>query len=214
MEEKLCGFLTGKEINEQVRSILGQEDNKVEAVSCRLHLGDEVYVSGEDCPKYLSENDPHVSLPRGQFALLLTRESINMPKNLFGLISIRMGKKEQGLINISGFHVAPGFKGKLIFSVFNAGPTDVVLRYGDDMFVMFLYRLHHEAPLENTSETHEGQEHLPVHIVTSLKGTSASLADVDKRVGRLEVTIRILELLLIAAAIAVLAVFLRDAFGG
>lgn len=209
MEEEICGFLTGKEINEQVRSILGQEDNKVEAVSCRLHLGGEVYVSGEDCPKYLSENDPYVSLPRGQFALLLTRESINMPKNLFGLISIRMGKKEQGLINISGFHVDPGFKGKLIFSVFNAGPTDVVLRYGDDMFVMFLYRLHHEAPRENTSEAHEGQEHLPVHIVTSLKGTSASLADVDKRIGHLEVRERIYWAILAALVTALVAIFIR-----
>lgn len=217
MEEKLCGFLTGQEIEELPCSVLGQgydKEKMVEGVACRLHLGDEVYISGADCPKHLSKNDPYISLPRGQFALLLTKESIELPRYLFGLISIRMGKKEQGLINISGFHVDPGFKGKLIFSVFNAGPSDVVLKYYDDMFLMFLYRLHKEATVKNTSETHREQEHLPVHTVTSLKGTSASLADVDKRVGRLEVTIRILELLLIAAAIAVLAVFLRGAFGG
>lgn len=213
MEEKNCGFLTGDELEGIVCEILGEDydkDNKVEAVSCRLHLGDEVYVSGEDCPKYLSENDPFISLPRGQFALLLTRESISMPDDLFGLISIRMGKKEQGLINISGFHVDPGFKGKLIFSVFNAGPTDVVLRYSDDMFVMFLYRLHNKAPRKHTSETHAGQKHLPVHIVTSLKGTSASLADVDKRIGHLEVRERIYWGILVALVTALVAIFIKS----
>jgi dCTP deaminase len=212
MEEKPLGFLTGNELKGIVRDILGEEydeEHKVEAVSCRLHLGEEVYVSGEDYPKYLSENDPYISLPRGQFALLLTRESISMPDDLFGLISIRMGKKEQGLINISGFHVDPGFKGKLIFSVFNAGPSDVVLRYGDDMFVMFLYRLHDKAPLENTSETHEGQKHLPVHIVTSLKGTSASLADVDRRIGQLETRERIYWAILVALITALVAIFIK-----
>ncbi len=214
LEDKYCGFLTLQELKVQVPIILGKEYNidngNVEAVSCRLHLGSEVYVSGDDYPQYLSEKNRWISLPRGQFALLLTRETINMPGNLFGLISIRMGKKEQGLINISGFHVDPNFEGKLIFSVFNAGPTDVVLRYGDDMFVMFLYRLHQEVPPDkNTSETHRNQQHLPVHIVTSLKGTSASLADVDRRIGHLEVRERIYWGILIALVTALAAIFIR-----
>lgn len=212
MEEIAYGFLTNREIKHVIRSILGEDydtEKKVEAVSCRLHLGSEVYVSGADCPVYLSEDSPYISLPRGQFALLLTKESLNMPDYLFGLISIRMGKKEQGLINISGFHVDPSFQGKLVFSVFNAGPTDVVLRYGDDMFVLFLYHLNEKALKSNTAETHGGQQHLPVHIVTSLKGTSASLADVDKRMSNLEGREKIYWAILIALVAALIAVFFR-----
>ncbi len=214
MEEKNCGFLTREEIKDVLRDskILGDEykpDDDVEGIACRLRLGDEVYVSGDDYPKSLSDNDPFISLPRGQFALLLTKESLSMPDNIFGLISIRMGKKEQGLINISGFHVDPGFEGKLIFSVFNAGPADVVLKRGDDMFIMFLYQLHNKVSKDKTSEAHRGQQHLPIKIVTSLKGTSASLADVDKRVGRLEIRERIFWAILIAVITALAAIFIR-----
>jgi hypothetical protein len=38
-------------------------------------------------------------------------------------ISMRTAFKFKGLVNISGFHVDPGYKGKLIFAVFNASPT-------------------------------------------------------------------------------------------
>lgn len=212
------GFLTDKEILKLGPELLGNYfvRARVESAAYRLSLGEEVYISGENYPTYLSETNPYISLPRGQFALLMTKESITVPPKYMALISIRRRKKEQGLINISGFHVDPGFKGKLMFSVFNAGPSDVVLKYDDDMFLIFFYELEHKVDKDYVEYggTFGEQEHLPTGLVTSLKGTSASLADVDRRVGRLEVTIRILEMLLIAAAIAVLAVFLRGAFGG
>ena len=41
------------------------------------------------------------------------------------------------LINVSGFHVDPNYKGKLIFSAFNAGPRDIILRKLDPVFMIF-----------------------------------------------------------------------------
>ncbi|MBA7646544.1 dCTP deaminase, dUMP-forming [subsurface metagenome] len=177
-----------------------------------LHSGAEVYISGEDTPRRLSKSSPFVNLPRGQFALLMTNEYVTVPKDHFGLISIRFGKKAQGLINVSGFHVDPGFEGKILFSVFNAGPSDVVLKYGEPTFMIFFYKLRESVDQPYKGER-KGQEHLPTGLVTSVKGVSASLSDVDRRVSRLEVTIRVLEWLLVAGAVGLVVIFLRGTFG-
>jgi len=209
------GFLTDKEIKDRNADLFKYEFVPKQAVgaSYDLSLGEEVYISGEDCPTKLSESSPFVSIPRGQFALLMTKEYVKMPMDHFGLISIKFWKKAQGLINVSGFHVDPEFEGKIFFSVFNAGPSDVMLRYGEPTFMIFFYKLRGEVDQPYKGEIGE-KENLPTKLVTSLRGTSASLSDVDKRVERLEVTIRILEWLLGAVAVALLALFLRGALGG
>lgn len=212
------GFLTDKEIKDKRAELFkkGFEPKQAQRASYDLSLGEEVYISGEDCPRKLSESSPFVSLPRGQFALLMTKEYVSMPADHLGFISIRFGKKAQGLINVSGFHVDPGFEGKILFSVFNAGPSDVVLKYGEPTFMIFFYKL--REPVE---EAYEGermrQEQLPTRLVTSVKGVSASLSDVDRRVSRIEVHNRIFWTLLsvlLAGLAALLAFIFRGGIGG
>ncbi len=181
------GFLTDEEIIKRGKELLGPDfqQNQVSGASYDLSLGEEAYISGEDSPRSLSDANPFVTLPRGQFALLLTKEYVKLPDDHLGFISIRFGKKAQGLVNISGFHVDPGFEGKILFSVFNAGPTDVVLKYGEPIFMIFYYKLQRRV-LRPYKGERRGLKALPTALVSSVKGVSASLADVDKRVGRLE----------------------------
>jgi len=202
------GFLTDREIIVENLWLFpkGFDSEQAKRASYDLSLGEEVYITGQDYPKRLSEKNPFVTIPRGQFALLMTKEYVRLPDNYLGLISIRLGKKEQGLVNISGFHVDPGFEGKLTFSVFNAGPMDVVLKYGQPTFMIFFYKLK-EKVLRPYDGGRQKQEHLPVELVTSLKGTSVSLSDVDKRVRDLEVTNKIFIGLLVAVAVSIIALF-------
>ena len=46
--------------------------------------------------------------------------------------------KGPGLINVSGFHVDPGYQGRLIFSVYNAGPKPSRLHRGQDVFLLWI----------------------------------------------------------------------------
>lgn len=204
------GFLSDREIIQHKKELFRDpiDNSRAMGASFDLSLGDEVYLSGKEYPEILSKEQPFVSIPRGQFALLISKEYVKMPKDCLGFISIKFGVKAKGLINVSGFHVDPGRDGKIIFSVFNAGPTDVVLKYGDPVFMIFFYRLEDEVanPYNGTlKET----EHLPVEIVTSVKGTSASLADVDKRVRDLEVTTKIFIGLFAALAAGLVAILIK-----
>lgn len=202
------GFLTDKQLRTEFGKLLPGatlHEDRLSGASYDLGLGEEVYISGNEYPTILSERKPYVSLPRGQFALLTTDEQVNMPPDYLGMISIKFSWKKLGLINVSGFHIDPGFKGKIIFSVFNAGPSDVVLKYQNPVFMIFFFRLENDAQSYKRPE----QRHLPVDLVTSLKGTSASLSDVDKRVTRLETTSTLFWALLIALVGALIAVFLK-----
>ncbi|MBI4302998.1 MAG: hypothetical protein HY665_01470 [Chloroflexi bacterium] len=190
------GFLTIAEIIERHETLFQDGFNEavakrenVNTASYDLHLGQDVYLSGDDYPRQLTQGQPLILIPRGQFALLMTDEYITMPKDYFGLISIKFSIKVRGLINVSGFHIDPGFSGRITFSVFNAGPVDVMLEYGKPTFMIFFYKLHCEAgPYKGDKGD---KKHLPTEFVTSAKGVSASLADVDKRVRSLETSSRI-----------------------
>lgn len=202
------GFLTNEELKNEFPILVPGAtfvESQAGGASYDLTLGAEVYVSGKGYPEILTQDQPYVSLPRGQFALLMTDERVAMPLNYLGMISIRFSIKKLGLINVSGFHVDPGYSGRIIFSVFNAGPSDVVLKYKDPVFMIFFFKLEHNA------QSYCGivHEHLPIDLVTSLKGTSASLSGVDERVSKLETTYRIFWGILIALIGALIALFVR-----
>src|SRR3954449_3542722 len=85
---------------------------------------DEVYTQTK---KILGEGEPF-QIPPEQFAFILTEEKVTVPADAMAFISMKATYKMQGLINVSGFHVDPGWDGPLIFAVFNAGPSPVHLQ--------------------------------------------------------------------------------------
>ncbi len=54
-----------------------------------------------------------------------------------GFISVKTSEKFKGLVNVSGFHVDPGFKGHLKFTVYNAGNKPIFLDYESACFLLW-----------------------------------------------------------------------------
>jgi len=79
----------------------------------------------------------YLKIPPGQIAILNTYEAVFIPNTAIGFISVRTPEKIKGLVNISGFHVDPGFKGHLQFSVYNAGSKPIYLDYESDCFLLW-----------------------------------------------------------------------------
>lgn len=116
-------------------------ENKAQRSNYTLSLGDEAFVSPTSEPNNQSreqtlnlENENSLVIPPGQFGFLLTREIVKIPEDTIAFISMRARYKYKGLVNVSGFHVDPGFHGRLIFAVFNAGPSRVRLKRWDECF--------------------------------------------------------------------------------
>lgn len=123
------------------------------------------------------------SIPPGQFAFVLTEEVVNVPPGAMAFISMKATFKLKGLVNVSGFHVDPGWCGPLIFSVFNAGPSPVHLQRGLPLFLIWY------ADLDAASErrkTQPGPASIPPHIINNITGAIGSLYALDKRLGDAE----------------------------
>lgn len=150
----------------------------IDCAAIELTVGPEIYVTpkteeagnGEHTPKKLLYKDSRFVIPRGQFGFILTNEYVYVPTNAIAFISFKAKYKFQGLINVSGFHVDPGWKGRLIFSVYNAGPKDVSLQKHDN-FALIWYS---DLDRESSDEYHKGslisQEGITSSLVNGISG--------------------------------------------
>ena len=189
--------------------------DRIDGASYRLSIGDEIYISptaeatdpGTKSITRLKKREGF-AIPPGQFAFLLTEEVVKVHASEIAFISIRAKTKYRGLVNVSGFHVDPGFEGRLTFAVFNAGPVAIHLRQGQAIFLIWYADL---------SDPGEPRDRGPYHIQSewlsgiggklhSLAGLASSLTAVEQRLERrLDVVTKELAIFRVVAAIAVTA---------
>lgn len=152
------------------------QDNRINNGAYELSLGAEVFLTDSKTGKVeILSNDTNrgVDINPGQFALLLTKEKVNIPKNKIAFISIKAGEKLKGLVNVSGFHVDPGFHDHLLFSVYNAGPSTIVLNINEPYFPIWFAELKTELEdneAYNDNNDHYGKlSHIPSKYIEFLK---------------------------------------------
>jgi dCTP deaminase len=181
------------------------DDERIESASYDLSLGDQYYATSDELPKKLRpETGPnYVKLEPGEFAVLTTKEYVYVPADLVGLISVRYTYKQQGLVNVSGFHVDPGFFGKLLFTVYNAGPQDIVLEAGKPIFLIMFAELKATAKVPYKGK-HQAQHDIPSDAIASLTGTSVSPRNLEERLKRLELLTYVLTAMVIPIIISLL----------
>lgn len=122
------------------------DPRRIKHSSYELSMGSEYYPTGAETKTKISIGDgEQISILPGQFAILLTQEMVCIPKDAIGFISIKASIKFRGLVNVSGFHVDPGFQGPLKFSVYNAGSKEIVLEHGAPVFLLWLASLDRET---------------------------------------------------------------------
>ena len=153
------------------------------------------------------------SIPTGQFAYLITEEVVKIPKNTMGFISLKTKKaKFKGLVNISGFHVDPGYHGQLTFSVFNAGPSPIHFKKSDTLFLLWVTdidcsedRLPFSSYTKNETEPSIG---ISSSLLSDVADRLTSLQEMSERIRSLENQITRIYFAAGAVAIAIL-VFLN-----
>ncbi len=147
-----------------------------------------------------------LEIPPGQFALLYTQETVTIPSNIIAFISIKTTFKSDGLVNISGFHVDPGFSGRLKFSVYNAGNLPIFLEYERETFLIWFSDL--DAPTiepYDKNHRHQNQNRITTQDRQRMSEPSHSPAALDERLHKVE---RNFGLLLVACGAVITTVFL------
>jgi dCTP deaminase len=202
------------QIDKQRLIVENFEKSCVRQCSYDLRLGKELYMAGESVPRFLSEEEPYVSLPPGQFAILTCHEIVDIPKNMMAFISVRSKYKLEGLINISGFHVDPTFKGVLRFGVQNVGPADILLKLHEPTFTIFFAELTSDeigGGRDKEEDIHfkQGLRGIRLEDVQLLGGKNFTLSTLQKDVDRLRTLVNIYGA---AAVSALVALILRVIF--
>lgn len=187
----MSGFWSSETLKTRLPSLIQPYDEqRIRHCSYELSLGGEAHVtsfSGSvDGNRLTTEiQDERVAIPPGQFALLLTEERVRVPADALGLISIRSGAKLRGLVNVSGFHVDPGYNGKLVFAVFNAASSEIIISRGQDMFMLWYCNL--DAPTDNIYDgEHQGRERILDKEIMNLQGPTYNPTALASRVQILE----------------------------
>lgn len=195
------------------RFIEGGREEYVREICYDLRVGDEVYRSEERLPDRLSaDGNPYVIIAPGQFALVKTLEIVKVPDEYVGFIAIRSEYKFQGLVNVSGFHVDPTFKGHLLFAVQNVGPNDIRLRYAEGAFMVMWAKLTETYLPPEGARRRDGYPNIPMRLMAQLGGGSITLAGLKTEVDRLHTQVKFFIGIAIALVMAVIGVILKSIF--
>lgn len=184
-----------------------------------MALGPEAFITSQEHKTKISLSArEQICIPSGQFALLITEERVYVPEDAIAFISIRTGKKSQGLVNVSGFHVDPGFRGRLKFSVYNAGSMDICLTQGESVFMIWYSDL--DKPTSKPYVNSSAFDGITSEDVNKLRGYVSSPPELQRQLTQLraEFTSRsrlllCLHSVLWAIVLVILSVMLASARG-
>lgn len=138
-----------------------------------LRIGSQAHITSDTERTVDLKPGERVIIPPGQFGILITMEHVHIPTHMLGFISIKASEKFKGLVNVSGFHVDPGFSGPLKFAVYNAGPNPVELDQGKPAFLIWFAQLDHpEDPYPN--DQRPGRLRITDEDVEKIQGDIAS----------------------------------------
>ncbi|OBX17950.1 hypothetical protein A9995_14230 [Erythrobacter sp. QSSC1-22B] len=179
-------FWSSQKIEANLAKLTDHPDKEmIDCNAITLRVGGEVYVTPgleQTAPnlhtkKQLGPNEP-IPIPPGKFAFLLTEERVTIPPEQMGFISVKATYKLKGLVNVSGFHVDPGWSGPLIFTVFNAGPATIHLQRGLPVFLLWIADLDEASEKRKTEAAGDG---IPPAIINNITGVVDSIYALEKR---------------------------------
>lgn len=220
-------FWSGNKLAVEIPQQKIVEDFQIEQVDCSaytLTLGQEFFVTPDysvpvrkntkqtlTASKRWDQSVPETQrveggpmiIPPGQFAFLLTEEFLRIPHNVMGFISLKSSAKWRGLINVSGFHVDPGFQGRLIYSVYNAGPSPIQLNRGQDLFLLWLADLDDNATSVYAKKQSRPLLEIPSTMISEVNRQIHSLQALSDRIETVANRVTIISS--VAAILAVVA---------
>lgn len=171
-----------------------------------LTLGSKALKSTrEEKPIVNLEEERILSIGRGEFCEVLTRERLELPLDICARFGLRSYFTRKGLQMFGGPQVDPGFKGNLFVSLFNSGPRPLVLKYGEDFCTIEFTRL--EEPSEKGySGVYQNADDFPSENIEFIAGAKdVTLYEVVETMKAVRGDIRWMKWILVAIFGAILA---------
>ena len=82
-----------------------------------------------------------LEIPPGAYAGIVSYEKVDFPKNICARLGSKRTLSYEGIILLSGSIIDPGYKGHLLFGLYNASQKKVIIRYNRKICNMVFERL-------------------------------------------------------------------------
>lgn len=187
-------FWSGETLEQRMPALVTEfSKHRIDCSAYTLRMGRQYYLSASELDvdtnkvRVLAAGDS-IAIPSGQFAVLLTEETVTVPTGAIAFISMKNGLKSRGLVNVSGFHVDPGYSAPLKFAVFNGGPSTICVKQGEDCFLIWYADLDREESEFAKKENQNRQygKGITSNDVSSLTGAVKTISVLAKKVDQLD----------------------------
>jgi len=142
----------------------------LQPASYDLRIGPLIYTplsETPDKPIDLSTNGGFFRLPPYGNVILMTYETLILPKNMIGRFGLKSGFARRGLFASTGPQVDPGYKGKLFISLLNLVPRSHILNYKETFLTIEFHTLEKE-PDKSYEGPYQSMEDINSEILEDL----------------------------------------------
>jgi len=127
--------ITGKRLQNAVSNnvfLSGGDISNCDGIKYDFRLDDRILKSRYRVPVNYSDipvekQGIDLVVSPGEMVFVLTKETLNLPKNIFSQLSPRRKMTEFGIITLGGLAIDPGYNGKLLFGLYNISSEDFKL---------------------------------------------------------------------------------------
>ncbi len=169
----------------------------VQSASYDLHIGEKVYVAcsvnGSKGVLTLKDNQTFIVPANGIF-MFQTKEKVNLPENIAGKLSLRMGLVRKGLIMPSQTQADPGYSNYLFGFIYNLSNEDVILTKSDHVVSIELFQLSENThkPYTNDYNSFSFEKFVSNYVHSSLDFLNQKITKSQEQLKRATEYIRIL----------------------
>lgn len=157
---------------------------RVEPASYDARVGNWAFASSSKEKLNLAEKGVLIIEP-GEFAVLESREYIELDNRTAGQLGLRSEYARRGLLMLSGPQIDPGFKGIIVVRMINLAPKSVALPHEAPFLTLQFFRLGHPVT-KPYSGPHQGQRGISAQDMQELVETEGmTLGQVTKTLGAL-----------------------------
>jgi dCTP deaminase len=156
------------------------KDSPIQAASLDLGVGSILIPGGKGKKRRAVSDSKHqYTLRRGQTVLISSLEELDLPKDVAAFGFPPSSVSSHGLLMTNPGHVDPGYKGKLHFTVINMGSDDYMLRQGDRIVTLLIFKLSGNASAGWADRQGSGKGLDPTQ--GTLQTLSHDFLDIEKR---------------------------------
>lgn len=153
-------------------------DSAIEPASIDLALGREAFRAVDD-QKTLIDEGEILHLPAGGFAIVLTKESLELGPDVAGAIGLRSKFTREGIDLLAGPQIDPGFKGPLHLTLVNLSPSSVSLSEGDRFCTVEFHRV--STPVDDGYDGEfQEQYHITTEEINNIKQDDFALSELHQ----------------------------------